>query len=479
MCPQVTMLNRREELHRRVEALPREVKDWQDRCQAVLDLNAHYSQLQAIDILMAGYVAKQRDLLKDLKTDGDLEVFRTKAFELVEAIIKAQEVWDFFREKLELRFSPTFKEPLWIADTVAWDCHRPVIEKAADTDILERAQMREPPLTYLGARFSPLTWVRGVRPYDGRDYLLGKAEVPIPVIELPWDHLENLWELLSIHHEVGHDIEADLKLHTVLEDTLKMALASADPPVPAERIRNWLAWRGEVFADLTALQLGGPAFIEALLHLLLLPAAKVVTFDPKDPHPTPYLRLLLTIAYARTLVPKRPAALRELDRLEARWKALYGEQPQFKEYIADFPLVFQALMDTPFEELKGQPVRKLIPYAEADDDKIRHAASYLGTGQNAPERRSIAPRHCISAARLAVTRAAVADENQPAPIPVVTADQIAERLQAINQCVADLVRDNAQPGLRAAGAPPSHRRFIASFADRLPDAIRRVPEGQP
>src|SRR5438045_2531874 len=85
MCPQVTTLNRREELHRRVEALPREVKAWQKRCEDALNLNAHYSQLQAIGVLMDSYVTKQRDLLKDLKTDGDLETFRAKGFEVVEA----------------------------------------------------------------------------------------------------------------------------------------------------------------------------------------------------------------------------------------------------------------------------------------------------------------------------------------------------------------------------------------------------------
>ena len=62
-----------------------------------------------------------------------------------------QKVWDFFRKKFELRFSDTFKDILWVADTVAWDCYRPVLEAAAGEDILPKSQFREPPLTYLTA----------------------------------------------------------------------------------------------------------------------------------------------------------------------------------------------------------------------------------------------------------------------------------------------------------------------------------------
>jgi hypothetical protein len=131
---------------------------------------------------------------------------------LIQDVIKAQEFWDFFRDKLDPRFSPTFKDVLWVADTVAWDDYRTVLETAADEDILLRSQLRDPPLTYLVAEYSPATWVRGSRFLDGRDGDRGIASLPIPVIALPWDHVENRREFAALLHEVGHDLEAELGL---------------------------------------------------------------------------------------------------------------------------------------------------------------------------------------------------------------------------------------------------------------------------
>jgi hypothetical protein len=88
--------------------------------------------------------------------------------------------------------------------------------------------------------------VRGSRPNDGRNYDLGEALVPIPVIELPWDHLGSAWEYLSLHHEVGHDIEADLALRPTLQSTLRQKLAAgnvAQPQIDAGSTGK------EVFAD--------------------------------------------------------------------------------------------------------------------------------------------------------------------------------------------------------------------------------------
>jgi hypothetical protein len=442
---------RREELRRRVEALPEEVATWQQRTQNDLDSNAHFSQLQAIGIVMDVFAERQGELLGALDPTGDPKAFQDAALELVGSIIRAQGVWDFFRDKLDLRFSPTFKDVLWVADTVSWDCHRPILDQAADLGIVERATLREPPLTYLTAEFSPATWVRGSRPNDGRNYHLGTASLPIPVIELPWDHVENIWEFLTLHHEVGHDLEADLKLRGPLASALQTELVSAG--VPTARVDQWLAWQGEVFADLVGLQLGGPAFAEVLMHLLLLPAAMVTKLNPDDPHPTHYPRILMNTAYIPTMISNHQPLAEHGQQIAAEWIALYGEQAQFAPVIQDFPVVFRALMDTPVPALQGRTVRELMPYTAADDARIRGAVGFLRTGMNRPS--DLRPRHCVSAARLAITQAA--EEGTLTP----------ELLTEINQRTMELVRANAPGGLRGDGGSTAHRAFIASFVDTI------------
>src|SRR5262245_27687785 len=120
---------RREEFARRVEGLPREIEAWRARAVNELDMNAHFSQLEALKVFMDALVERQRALLNGLEPDDDVEIFRNGSLGLIREVIKTQRMWDFFRDKLDLRFSPDFKDVLWVADTIAWDCYRPVMDR--------------------------------------------------------------------------------------------------------------------------------------------------------------------------------------------------------------------------------------------------------------------------------------------------------------------------------------------------------------
>jgi hypothetical protein len=290
------------------------------------------------------------------------------------------------------------------------------------------------------------------------------------VIELPWDHVENLWEFTSIAHEVGHDLEGDLQLRPLLKLNLDTILPDAG--VPQARIETWKTWEGEVFADLVGLQLVGPALTETLFDLLLWPAKMVTTLKHEEVHPTPYLRILLNVAYIKTLVPGTSELENHANEIRDKWLSIYGEQPQFSDFIDDFPHVFRALMDTPMQKLKNNTVRHLMPYTISDDRRIRHAANYLLTGNDAPDAMSLKPRQCISAARLAVTgatrglEAAVSqlepDENKRLPL---MRDKLKAHLQKISTETAVLVKENTSSGLRAAEDSKAHKEFVASFID--------------
>lgn len=431
-----------EELKRRVDALPREIAEWRTATTDQIDKQLHASQMTAIAKSMELLVNAQTTALQSL--DPSSAGFESAAFQLVQLIIKSQRVWDFYRDKLALRFT-RYKESMWTADTIAWDCYTRALQEVAQK--IDISGLREPPLTYLTAEFSPATWVRGSRPNDGRDYSLGTAVLPIPVINLPWDHIENIWELLSLLHEVGHDLEADLKLRKPLLTSLRDALAQAG--APDERILRWLKWEAETFADLCALQLGGPAFGDALMNLLLLPPAIVTTLDPDDPHPNHYVRILMNAAYVKTLA-NDPAIAADAGRLQDDWIAIYGNavDAELKACIDDFPAVFEALMDTPFAELNGNSVRSLIPYSAAADGRIRVAAQYLMTGQNKPQ--SVRPRHWVSAARIAVR-----DADQQSGFEAT--------LDTINKRASAMVRESAPPGVRAAGAGMDHVKRFTDF----------------
>lgn len=446
MEPAVTLELRRRELERRSRDLPTEVDEWQARVSDDLDMNIHWSQLESIGALTRSYGDQQRQILNALPAADDRAGYEARLFDLLNAIVASQRAWDFFRSKLELRRSNRFKRRLRVADIVAIDCYDAALKQALANSWLAQDDVREPPLTYLSPEISPMTWVRGARPSDGRTEELEGKTLPIPVIELPFDHLANVWEFLSLHHEVGHEIDADLKLLPEIKGKLTAAL-QANVNIPDVRKRRWSGWLSEILADLIALQLGGPAFADMLLHMLLLPQTAVTTIVLGDVHPNHYLRIRLASAYIHTMADAADASgdagfatrLRShADGIDALWAGLYGAPTDLQAYLADIPLVISAVMDSDLPVLGGNKLRSLIPYTSDQDRDVREAAVPLRTG-GLPGF-TIAPRHAVSASRLAVNAAMNAGASD-------------SDLNTIADAAVALIEREAPRGLRAADNP--------------------------
>jgi hypothetical protein len=405
--------------------------------------------------MMDVFFDRQKKIMEGFNSSAEIEDFQFRIFRLLQEIIKAQRIWDFFRDKLELRFNPELRDPLAIADTVTFDCYRFTLNKAQEFGIITAERFREPPLTYLAVIDSPGTLARG-RDIPGYQDL----KLPIPIIELPWEHISNLWEYLSLHHEVAHDLDYDLNLRPVLINSLKEKLIEAG--VSESRINIWLKWEKEIFADLVALLLAGPAFAYSMINTLLLPHQSVISYNDNDSHPSHYIRIFLNSAFVRTLITENKNIKQEADKLDNLWIELYGNIEKIgiykvDEFKNDFSVVFRALIDTKFDILNGHSVRELIPYTVTDDTKIRNAIIFLTTGQNKPSPSSLSPRHIISASRLALDQIAI----QP--------DDLNNKINELNTRTAELVKLNTLPGRRAAVAVDNkkHREFIKSLAEAL------------
>jgi hypothetical protein len=180
----------------------------------------------------------------------------------------------------------------------------------------------------------------------------------------------------------------------------------------------------------------------------------VKVLNEGDPHPTPYIRILLNAAYIRTLGAD-PAIQDHAAQIEARWKSIYGADsgdPDLDAYEQDFPLVFAALMNKKLPVLKERSVGELMPFGSADDARIRSAEKYFRTGMNRPN--ALPLRHTVSAARLAI--AAAAQDGS-------LSDDLCGK---IHDRVIEYVKATAPQGLRG-GGPDKHEKFIASFAKRM------------
>jgi hypothetical protein len=429
MAPVPGLMAKYQVLSRCVASLPSELDIWIKWTATGSTLERNFSQIRALDYFTRTLCKLNDNSISDLDPAGNVDVFLSDALDLTQNLIKSHAVWDFFRERLELRFVPQFRHLLLVADLISYDCYNTVMDRAKALQIGPAQGYREYPLIGLVTEFSPATWPRGQRPPA-----LENRCLPVPIIDLPWDHLTNPWGLLIIAHEVGHDVAEDLgKIAKLLQSAVTQRLDAGG--TSSERIVRWKKWTSEIIADLVGVLLTGPAFVGALAGLLTLPRYQVRLFDMRK-HPPHYLRIFINTTLVRRLGLSHAA-----DALDAGWKVLYGEPgTDFEPYLADIEPVVSAILDTPLDTLQNQQdgrrhsLSELLTFTLNDQALIDRSAARLADGV-LPDGLPI--RHVVSASQMAFEQ-------------VVRGGNTA-RLEGLAQCTRQAVIALSPPGQLAAG----------------------------
>ena len=274
-------------------------------------------------------------------------------------------------------------------DAIARDCYTAV--RAADPTIF--AGPLVPPLTYLEHGYSPATLRRGVT----LSRLLGESN-PFPLIRIPYDR-DQPWQAVFLH-EVAHNLQADLGLWVENKNAVMQRLAERHfAPLT---VTVFARWHKEIFADLAALMLGGPASAWGMAEFLSHPHDKVTTYRPGGPHPTGYFRILILVSKCYggwILKPRRaashgsgPGSMICVEAIACRgfcWRNSKRAIPALVDEIA-----FQ-----PRRSLAERTVSTLIPFRREDQAAIRRGGLLLAHGR-APA--DLPPRFIVSAARYAI-----------------------------------------------------------------------------
>jgi hypothetical protein len=281
-----------------------------------------------------------------------------------------------------------FAPALAAHDAIAADCYRAVRQAAP---LVFRGPLLKP-LTYMEHGYSPATTRRGI----ALARLLGEAN-PFPLIRIPWDR-DNPWQAVFLH-EVAHNLQADLGLWQENQGAVgrRLARTPTDPLSGAVYRR----WHKEIFADLAALLLGGPAAAWGMLDFLAHPAPKTLTYKPGGAHPTGYLRgLILAEMLARMGFEG------ESGRLKKVWKGLYSPGRGHRippALLASAQRAVPAVVDEIAYQtrtaLAHRALADVIPFAREDERAIRQGARDLARGR-VPD--LLPPRFLVSASRYAL-----------------------------------------------------------------------------
>jgi hypothetical protein len=300
---------------------------------------------------------------------------------------RARRAFGMFFEVFSQRGS-VFAPALASHDVIAADCYA-VIRRAAP--LVFRGPLLKP-ICYMEHGYSPATMRRGV----ALSRLLGEAN-PFPVIRIPWDR-DNPWQAVFLH-EVAHNLQADLGLwHENQEAVTRRVLQAVGDPLVTTVYRRW---HREIFADLVAVLLGGPASVWGMMEFLAHPGPRILTYRPGGVHPTGYFRVLILAEMLRRMGFGGDAA-----RVRTVWTRLYsparGHRLPPRLLSTSTRTIPQVVDEMAFQTRRNLAQRALvdvIPFSARDEQMIRRAAAALAQG-TIPT--SVPPRFLVSASLYAI-----------------------------------------------------------------------------
>lgn len=273
-------------------------------------------------------------------------------------------------------------------DAIARDCYTAV--RTANPKIF--AGPLVPPLTYLEHGYSPATMRRGVT----LSRLLGESN-PFPLIRIPYDR-DQPWQAVFLH-EVAHNLQADLGLWVENKNAVMKRLA--ENHFAPLTINVFARWHKEIFADLAALLLGGPASAWGMAEFLAHPQDKVMTYRPGGPHPTGYFRIFILAEMLRRMDFKADA--RQIAQV---WTGLYDlrrghrlPRVLLEESKRAIPALVDEIAFQPRRALAERNVSTVIPFRPEDQAAIRRGGLLLARGRTPVD---LPPRFMVSAARYAI-----------------------------------------------------------------------------
>lgn len=300
-----------------------------------------------------------------------------------------EKIWDFYFELFGQR-QGKYGDWLLSCDRIAMDCYQ-----AAYTGLgVARSVPAPPPFCYMKTGFAPATIRRGIPVRR-----IGKQLNPFPLVQLPYHRLVNPWTLGAVMHEVSHNLQSDLDLSRDIPRQVGLRLLNAGLGRSVASV--WVRWNREMFADMSALLLGGPEVVGSLMDVIGRAPSAVFAFNPRGPHPTPYLRLLISSEMLR-----RMGFEKEAEQYARAWTRIYpnpraGTIP--RKVLATFPKACRLAVDTmcfrPFRSLGNKPLSQVIRFGRKDQKMIEEAAQRLAAGTDPgiiPERYLIgAARHAL------------------------------------------------------------------------------------
>ena len=348
---------------RRSVGLP-PANDIKERQWAVIE-----AQLSASELRLQSRIKRAARLyLPQLQQVGAARALNTILGEVDFEAARAFDLFDTYMDVLTQRLSVELGAVLQGCDALAWE--------GIQRDHPALAIV-EPPLVYCDRGFGASVL---------REHVLfpDRTPNPLPLIAIPYSRLREKYNLTSVLHEVGHEAMIRLGLKTSLPAAVRVALkqAGASPNVT----ELFALWMSEIGPDFWTFCSAGPAQPAGLRDILSLAPAQVFRLSWTDPHPPPYIRVLLCFAWCR-----HQWGAGEWDKWTEEWEEWYPlatASPNVRELLTQarqaIPVVTRTLFRTRYRVLNHRTIPALFDLSKLSPERLRTLAARVKSGA-APE----------------------------------------------------------------------------------------------
>ena len=203
---------------------------------------------------------------------------------------------------------------------------------------------------------------------------------PMPLIQIPYSRLREKCNLTSLLHEAGHQSLTRLRLVSQLPHALRAALNHAGAPRVICDL--YALWAFEIGPDFWGFCLCGVGQAAAMRELFAMPPTHALRLSVTDPHPPPYLRVLLVFDWCR-----RAWGRGRWDEWEREWELLYpltGTSGETRRLMRDarrfVPVVGDALFNHRFRELEARALVDLFDLSAISPAAVRRVAAKAASG---------------------------------------------------------------------------------------------------
>jgi hypothetical protein len=181
---------------------------------------------------------------------------------------------------------------------------------AADALMLDGGHFTPPPVVCYLDR-GPGAAIR-----RARTRMPGGGENPAAIIRVPRERMVGHGIASSLVHEVGHQVAALLDLVPSLRAA--MAARREREANASEAWNLWDRWISEIIADFWSISRIGVGSTLGLIGVVSLPRWFVFRINDDDPHPTPWIRVMLSATIGEALYPHP-----QWGELKRVWQELY------------------------------------------------------------------------------------------------------------------------------------------------------------